>query len=71
MSNPWDDFLAGFDEPAPEERRAPDEDPIFEQLDALHDECGERGDDRWFPAGPDPQGLERLVRERRKRRHGA
>jgi hypothetical protein len=70
VSNPWDSFLAGFDEPAPEEQRVADEDPIFEQIDALRDERRERGDPRWFPPGPDPEGLERLVRERRARRDG-
>jgi hypothetical protein len=44
------------------------EDPIFEQLDALHDERVERNDPKWFPPGPDPQGLERLVEERRARK---
>jgi hypothetical protein len=65
VSDPWDGFLAGFDEPPPEEQRAAEEDPIFAQLDALHDERIERGDRRWFPSGRDPEGLERLVRERR------
>jgi hypothetical protein len=68
VSDPWDEFLAGFDEPAPQQRQQPDEDPVFAQLDALHDERIERGERRWFPRGPDPEGLERLVRERRARR---
>jgi hypothetical protein len=68
VSSLWDQFLAGFDEPTPEQRRDPDEDPIFVQLDALRDECAERNDPKWFPPGRDPDGLERLVRERRVRR---
>jgi hypothetical protein len=67
VSNPWDEFLAGFDEPAPEQRRTPDEDPIYEQIDALRDERNERGDPNWFPPGPDPAGLARLVARRRAR----
>jgi hypothetical protein len=51
----------------PEAARVPGEDPIFEQLDALQDERRERGDSKWFPSGPDPRGLERLVEERKKR----
>jgi hypothetical protein len=50
-----------------QERRREDEDPIFEQLDALHDERVERGDPFWSPRGPDPQALERLVEDRRAR----
>jgi hypothetical protein len=66
----WDEFLRGFDQaPEQELEREPDASDILVQLDALHDERVERGDARWFPRGPDPQGLEQLVRERWARRH--
>jgi hypothetical protein len=66
MTGAWDRFLGGFGEGEPDAKR-PDETSIFEQLDALHDERVERHDPHWFPPGPDPQGLERLVRERYER----
>jgi hypothetical protein len=67
MTDAWDRFIDGFGEKSDASERRAGEDPIWEQLDALHDERAERHDPRWFPPGPDPQGLERLVEERRRR----
>lgn len=63
----WDRFLDGFDRSEPEAEERREQDPIWAQIDALYDERVERGDPRWFPSGPDPQGLEQLVEERRRR----
>jgi hypothetical protein len=70
MSVSWDGFLEGFDRPEPEsraERQRREEDPIFRELDALHDERVERGDSRWFPADGD---LAKLIETRRARKLG-
>ena len=57
----WLDSLAdGADDEA-------DETSIFVQLDALGAERRERHDPHWFPDGPDPDGLEALVRDRKRR----
>jgi hypothetical protein len=63
----WDRFLSGFDSRAEPRPAEPAEPPILTQLVALHDERVERADPTWFPPGPDPDGLERLVEERRRR----
>jgi hypothetical protein len=71
MTDVWDKFIRGFDPPSePELEEEPDATDIFVQIDALGAERRERRDPRWFPRGPDPEGLERLVRERWARRHG-
>jgi hypothetical protein len=70
MSVTWDEFLAGFDradEDVSDPFTVPDADPIFEQLIVLHDERAERADPTYFPSGPDPRGLERLLEQRRAR----
>lgn len=40
---------------------------VLEQLDAVNDERVERGDPKWWPPGPEPENLERLVEDRRRR----
>jgi hypothetical protein len=69
MSAKWDTFLAGFDRADAESEFEPraDDDSIFNQLIGLHDERAERGDRTYFPSGPDPRGLERLLEQRRAR----
>jgi hypothetical protein len=65
----WLDSFDGRVETETERRcREQEEDEnIFVQLDAAHDERVERKDAKWWPSGPDPDSLEALVRERRAR----
>jgi hypothetical protein len=63
VSDSLEEWLSSLDE---RERAFKDVEPtnVFVQLDALREERIERGDPHWWPSGPDPQGLERLVRDR-------
>lgn len=66
MSDALDRWLQGEKPVAPSEEEPQSEAAaLLEQLDALGGERAERRDPRWFPPGPD--GLERLVEERRAR----
>jgi hypothetical protein len=42
-------------------------DYFLEQILAVEDERVERGDPTWWPPGPEPENLERLVEDRRRR----